>query len=190
MSTQCSKCKKETANETTHYLIGSGSVSYSSQAGKTIQTTTTGYRVDSCTLCDNCIGEYVDGLRSGKISYGKPAAMVILPAVIGSIFIFPTLGTVYCYIAIAIVLGFWYFAAREVMKRKKEAKEKQEAANSIDRDAGIRRYAMDAKTAFMRKTNQAAWPLVFIGTQVYARGREDLGPLNSPISPFNKFFSK
>ena len=190
MSTVCSKCKKTTTNETTHYLIGSGSVSYSTQGTKMIQTTTTGYRLDSCVLCDDCIGEYVDGLRNGKISYGKPIVMMVLSTVIGSIFIFPTLGTVYCYIAIAIVLGFWFFAVREVIKRQKEAREKQEAANRIDRDAGIRLYEQDAKTDYMKKHNQAAWPLVYIGSMVYARGREDLGALNSPISPFNKFFQK
>ena len=190
MGTVCSKCRKGTSNETTQFLTGSSSVSYSTQGKKTIQTTTTGYGLNSCVLCDDCIGEYVDRLRSGKTSYGKPIAMIVLSTLIGLIFIFPTLGTVYCYIAIVIVLGFWFFAVREVMKRKKEAREKQEEANKIDRAAGIRRYELDAKTDYMRKTTPAAWSLINIGSSVYAVGREDLGPLNSPISPFNKLFRK
>ena len=183
---KCDKCRKETRNEPTPFLTGMGGVDYSTKDNKFVTTSTAAYSTRSCTLCDDCIGQYVEDLKRGKTSYAPPIVGLVLSTIIGLIFILPTKGTVFHYIAILCMVVSWGLMVRAIIERRKAALEKSEEVKAViakasGNDSVLKYYELDAKTDYLKTTNQAVWPIIMIGGHPYAQGRMDLGPLDSPF---------
>ncbi len=146
-----------TSNQGNMFQCGSGMVDYSSRGAKLVKTTTSATQTRHCVLCDSCINEYAENLQKGKGNYTAPMIGMVLSAVIGGLF--SLMGGIIRVICLLGIAAFWISAIREILKIRKEALAKSEAAKETNPLMMTRKYERDAEMAFLKQFNTMVTPI-------------------------------
>ncbi|MEN6472079.1 MAG: hypothetical protein ABFC62_11485 [Clostridiaceae bacterium] len=150
----CMKCKTQTNNSGNSFLCSAVIDQKTQMTGKSsIMTTTYGKSVVHCVLCDSCIAGYVGRIRKAKASLFTPIFLMVVSALIGGLMLGAAQNPVIKILGLALIAVCWYFAIKDVIKKKRDANQRAKQMKDIDNLLLIRGMEREAEREYLKQTN-------------------------------------
>lgn len=150
----CMKCKTQTKNSGNSFLCSAVIDQNTKLTGKSsVMTTTYGKSVVHCVLCDSCIEGYVHRIKKAKVSLFAPIFLMAVSALIGGLMLGAAQNPVIKVLGSALIAVCWYFAIKDVIKKKKEASQRAKQMKDIDNLLLIRSMEREAEREYLKQTN-------------------------------------
>lgn len=150
----CMKCKTQTNNLGNSFLCSAVIDQKTQMTGKSsIMTTTYGKSVVHCVLCDSCIAGYVGRIKKAKASLFAPIFLMLVSALIGGLMLGAAQSPVIKILGLALIAVCWYFAVKDVIKKKRDANQRAKQMKDIDNLLLIRGMEREAEREYLKQTN-------------------------------------
>ena len=150
----CMKCKTQTNNSGNSFLCSAVIDQKTQMTGKSsIMTTTYGKNIVLCVLCDSCIADYVGRIKKAKTGLFAPIFLMVVSALIGGLMLGAAQSPVIKILGLALIAVCWYFAIKEVIKKKGDANQRAKQMMGIDDLLLIRGMEREAEREYLKQTN-------------------------------------
>jgi uncharacterized membrane protein YfcA len=157
----CMKCKAQTDNAGNSFFCSAVIDQKTQLTGKSsVMTTTYGKNVVHCVLCDSCIGAYINRIKKAKVSLFAPIFLMVVSALIGGLMLGAAQSPVIKILGLALIAICWYFAIKDVIKKKRAASQRAKRTNDIDDLLLIRGMEREAEREYLKQTKASVTAVI------------------------------